>query len=83
MTSNEKKLLFEILNNLYSKGVEKELILKIIDSGELIHLKDNDLLFEEGSESDSMYILINGSLTLFKLYRLKHFNIIYKEYVVY
>ena len=35
MTSNEKKLLFVILNNLYSKGVEKELILKIIDSGEL------------------------------------------------
>ena len=25
MTSKEKKLLFEILNNLYSKGVEKEL----------------------------------------------------------
>ena len=66
MTANEKEILFGILNNMYSKEVDKKMIFKIIDSGELIHLQDNELLFEEGSKSDSMFILISGALLVFK-----------------
>ena len=66
INSSENDILFEILYKMYSKDVDKKIIYKIIDSGELIHLKDNELLFEEGSQSDSMYILIKGSLKAFK-----------------
>ena len=60
------QIIMPILNKIYSDEVDKEIVYKIIDSGELKYLQDNDLLFEEGSVSDSMYILVSGSLLVFK-----------------
>ena len=55
----------DIIRRIYGDNINYNVIKEITELGEFISLNDNNMLFDQGDESDSIYFLIDGLLKVF------------------
>ena len=55
----------DIIRRIYGDDIDYNVIKEIIELGEFISLNNDNMLFDQGEQSDSIYFLIDGLLKVF------------------
>lgn len=66
-SGKDRSLHIKLRHNVLFDSVKEEQLARILDSTEEITLPSGSVIFEEESEGDSLYLIINGSIKISKL----------------